>query len=177
MDNLETIAMILLVPFVPLIIAVFYLMFNDIVTYVKRKINNMMEKLKKETVLEAAEKRYGNWHGAVDRINAFIEGAKWQSKQNSNWFNEYQEVENYIINRIGDNFLEATPEKYETASQAIIALLEANWQEGVSELLNLLQRSVEEINHIKNTYKDKEHCVKYLSDCEATIEKFKNKNL
>jgi len=108
--------------------------------------------------------------------NIFKEGAKWQSEQDSNWFNEYQEVENYIINRIGDNFLEATPEKYETASQATIALLEANWQEGVLELLNLLQRSVEEINHIKYTYKDSGYCVKYLSDCEATIEKFKNKN-
>jgi hypothetical protein len=135
--------------------------------------------MNKETLEEAA-KNYVN--GIFDNgiplamQNIFKEGAKWQSEQDSNWFNEYQEVENYIINRIGDNFLEATPEKYETASQATIALLEANWQEGVLELLNLLQRSVEEINHIKYTYKDSGHCVKYLSDCEATIEKFKNKN-
>ena len=59
----------------------------------QRKNNNMMKKLKKETVLEAAEKRYGNWHGAVDRINAFIEGAKWQDEQDSNWLNDLKLME------------------------------------------------------------------------------------
>jgi cell division septum initiation protein DivIVA len=48
-------------------------------------------------------------------------------------------------------------------------------EEEVNELLNLLEQSIKEINHIKITYKDKGHCVKYLSDCEDIIEQFKNK--
>ena len=66
------------------------------------------------------------------KIEGFIEGAKWQQEQEQNnensWFNEYQEVENYIIKRIGNKFLEATPDKYKTASEATIALLENNWK-------------------------------------------------
>jgi hypothetical protein len=42
MNNLEIIVIILLGPFIPIVIAVTYYMFNDIVTYVKR--NNMMKK-------------------------------------------------------------------------------------------------------------------------------------
>ena len=61
-----------------------------------------------------------------------IKMAKWQQEQEQNnensWFNEYQEVENYIIKIIGDKFLEVTPDKYKTASEATIALLESNWQ-------------------------------------------------
>jgi uncharacterized protein (DUF1330 family) len=83
----------------------------------------------KETINDAA-RDYANYneqmHKAVKDAVKF--GAKWQAEQDSNWFNEYQEVENYIINKIGNNFLDATPEKYETASQATIALLESNWQ-------------------------------------------------
>ena len=66
------------------------------------------------------------------KIEGFIEGAKWQQEQEqsneNSWFNEYQEVENYIIKRIGNKFLEATPDKYKTASEATIALLENNWK-------------------------------------------------
>ena len=94
----------------------------------------------KETLEEAAEK-YANKKGDIpttkleDAIfkQGFIDGAKWQQEQEQNnensWFNEYQEVEDYIIKRIGDKFLEATPEKYNTASEATIALLENNWQQ------------------------------------------------
>ena len=60
-------------------------------------------------------------------------GAKWQQEQEQNnensWFNEYQKLEDYIIKRIADKFLEATPEKYNTASEATIALLEDNWEQ------------------------------------------------
>ena len=67
------------------------------------------------------------------KIEGFIEGAKWQQEQEQNnensWFNQYQEVEDYIIKRIGDRFLDATPEKYNTSSEATIALLENNWQQ------------------------------------------------
>ena len=63
---------------------------------------------------------------------SFMAGVKWQQEQEqsneNSWFNEYQEVENYIIKRIGNKFLEATPDKYKTASEATIALLESNWQ-------------------------------------------------
>ena len=45
-------------------------------------------------------------------------------ENNQSWFNEYQQVEDYIIDRIGGNFLDATPEKFKTASEATIDLLE-----------------------------------------------------
>jgi hypothetical protein len=58
----------------------------------------------------------------------------------------------------------------------------AKWQadrmyseEEVDTLLEMLKRSIAEINHIKHTYKDRGHCVKYLSDCESAIEQFKKK--
>lgn len=92
----------------------------------------------KETLEEASEKyaskelnneltsKVGNFYGFS---SSFAAGAKWQQEQDSNWFNEYQKVEDYIIDKIGDKFLEATPEKYKTASEATIALLENNWQQ------------------------------------------------
>lgn len=94
----------------------------------------------KETLEEAAEK-YANKKGDIpttkleDTIfkQGFIDGAKWQQEQEqdneNSWFNQYQEIEDYIIKRIGNKFLEATPEKYNTASEATIALLENNWQQ------------------------------------------------
>jgi hypothetical protein len=58
----------------------------------------------------------------------------------------------------------------------------AKWQvermyseEEVDTLLEMLKRSIAEINHIKHTYKDRGHCVKYLSDCESAIEQLKKK--
>jgi hypothetical protein len=48
-------------------------------------------------------------------------------------------------------------------------------EEEVDTLLEMLKRSIAEINHIKHTYKDRGHCVKYLSDCESAIEQFKKK--
>lgn len=45
----------------------------------------------------------------------------------------------------------------------------------VNDLLEMLKRSISEINHLKYTYKDKGHCGKYLSDCETIIENFKKK--
>ena len=84
---------------------------------------------KKETLEEAAERLYLI---SPQKRKIWINGAKWQQEQEQNnensWFNEYQEVENYIIKRIGNKFLEATPDKYKTASEATIALLENNWK-------------------------------------------------
>ncbi len=94
-----------------------------------------------KTELEEAAKKYANKKGDIpttkleDAIfkQGFIDGAKWQQEQEQNnensWFNQYQEVEDYIIKRIGDRFLDATPEKYNTSSEATIALLENNWQQ------------------------------------------------
>ena len=48
-------------------------------------------------------------------------------------------------------------------------------EEEVNDLLEVLKRSISEINHLKYTYKDKGHCGKYLSDCETIIEQFKKK--
>ena len=83
--------------------------------------------------LKSDDGTYLNFHRQSELL---LKGAKlgseWQQKQEQNnknsWFNEYQEVEDYIIKRIGDKFLEATPEKYNTASEATIALLENNWK-------------------------------------------------
>jgi hypothetical protein len=100
----------------------------------------------KETINDAA-RDYANYneqmHKAVKDAVKF--GAKWQAEQDSNWFNEYQEVDNYIINKIGNNFLDATPEKYETASQATIALLESNWQ---AERMYSEGEVLEHLNHL-----------------------------
>src|SRR5574343_602817 len=101
------------------------------------QINKLMKN--KET-LEAAEK-YANKKGDIpttkleDAIfkQGFIDGTKWRQEQEqdneNSWFNQYQEIEDYIIKRIGDKFLDATPEKYNTASEATIALLEDNWEQ------------------------------------------------
>lgn len=83
--------------------------------------------------LKSDDGTYLNFHRQSELL---LKGAKlgseWQQKQEqsneNSWFNEYQEVENYIIKRIGNKFLEATPDKYKTASEATIALLESNWQ-------------------------------------------------
>ena len=48
-------------------------------------------------------------------------------------------------------------------------------EEEVNDLLEMLKRSISEINHLKYTYKDKGHCGKYLSDCETIIDQFKKK--
>ena len=84
--------------------------------------------------LKSDDGTYLNFHRQSELL---LKGAKlgseWQQKQEQNnensWFNEYQEVENYIIKRIGNKFLEATPEKYKTAGEATIALLENNWKQ------------------------------------------------
>ena len=83
--------------------------------------------------LKSDDGTYLNFHKQSELL---LKGAKlgseWQQKQEqsneNSWFNEYQEVENYIIKRIGNKFLEATPDKYKTASEATIALLESNWK-------------------------------------------------
>ena len=84
--------------------------------------------------LKSDDDTYLNFHRQSELL---LKGAKlgseWQQKQEqsneNSWFNEYQEVENYIIKRIGNKFLEATPEKYNTASEATIALLKNNWRQ------------------------------------------------
>ena len=100
--------------------------------------------------LKSDDGTYLNFHRQSELL---LKGAKlgseWQQKQEQNnensWFNEYQEVENYIIKRIGNKFLEATPDKYKTASEATIALLENNWkkermysEEEVLKIIDLL---------------------------------------
>ena len=92
-------------------------------TLEEAKVNNLIKLFGKDFDLEPSSE--------IKNCNeSFMAGVKWQQEQSNenSWFNEYQEVENYIIKRIGDKFLEATPEKYNTASEATIALLESNWQ-------------------------------------------------
>ena len=109
---------------------------------------------KKETLEEAAfnftaGKSIKEICSKMDFIKGSKFGSKWQQEQEqsneNSWFNEYQEVENYIIKRIGNKFLEATPDKYKTASEATIALLENNWkkenmysEEEVLKIIDLL---------------------------------------
>ena len=95
-------------------------------TLEEAKFNNLIKLFGKDFDLEP--------RNVIESCNdSFIAGAKWQQEQEQNnensWFNEYQEVENYIIKRIGNKFLEATPEKYNTASEATIALLKNNWRQ------------------------------------------------
>ena len=94
-------------------------------TLEEAKVNNLIKLFGKDFDLEP--------RNVIESCNdSFIEGSKWQQEQERNnensWFNEYQKVEDYIIKRIADKFLEATPDKYKTASEATIALLENNWK-------------------------------------------------
>lgn len=119
--------------------------------------------MEKETFEEAAENHYEEQSKEFENntdnpifntsrylVAGFIEGAKWQQEQDLNWFNEYQKVEDYIIEKIGDEFLKATPEKHKTASQSTIALLENNWQQermySEEEILNIVYKIYEEFN-------------------------------
>ena len=95
-------------------------------TLEEAKFNNLIKLFGKDFHLEPSSE--------IKNCNeSFMAGAKWQQEQEqsneNSWFNEYQEVENYIIKRIGNKFLEATPEKYNTASEATIALLKNNWRQ------------------------------------------------
>ena len=135
-------------------------------SYYPYKINIPKKETKQETLEEAAKKCFKEKEilgYTYEIIDGFILGAKWQQEQEqsneNSWFNEYQEVENYIIKRIGDKFLEASPEKYNTASEATIALLENNWkqeqnknlysEEEVHEIILSYQNNVENSpNHI-----------------------------
>lgn len=113
-------------------------------------VNEVLENQRPETLEETAEKmitdmfgdiflKYPNGGKITNEIfsNALVLffrlGSEWQQNQMQNgensWFNQYQEVEDYIIKRIGDKFLDATPEKYNTSSEATIALLEDNWEQ------------------------------------------------
>ena len=100
-------------------------------------VKEFLENQKQETLEEFSRRRFNeqklDTYTSYNIEDAIKEGVKWQQEQEQNnensWFNEYQEVEDYIIKRIGDKFLEATPEKYNTASEATIALLENNWQQ------------------------------------------------
>ena len=97
-------------------------------------VKEFLENQKQETLEEFSRRRFNeqklDTYTSYNIEDAIKEGAKWQQEQEQNnensWFNEYQEVEDYIIKRLGDKFLEATPEKYNTASEATIALLENN---------------------------------------------------
>ena len=95
-------------------------------TLEEAKVNNLIKLFGKDFELEPSSE--------IKNCNeSFMAGAKWQKEQEqsneNSWFNEYQEVENYIIKRIGNKFLEATPEKYNIASEATIALLKNNWRQ------------------------------------------------
>lgn len=137
----------------------------------------------KETLEEAAEKyslellkaKTIQHHEKTWIESMFIYIAKWQQEQEQNnensWFNEYQEVEDYIIKRIGDKFLEATPEKYNTASEATIALLENNWKQEQDE--NLYS---EEIINMLDNVRYWDTCPdKYINIIESFLKQFKKK--
>ena len=95
-----------------------------------------------------------------------------------------KEVINNQLKEIESLTLEEAAKRYdgENAASGVKSFIAgAKWyaetrgKEEVNDLLEMLKRSIAEINHIKYTYKDKGHCVKYLSDCETIIEQYKNK--
>ena len=79
---------------------------------------------------------------------------KFNESNDSSWFNEYQDVENYIIDRIGDDFLEATPNRYNKASDATIALLKDNMftKEEVIKLLIKFNQEIYEVEDIREWF-------------------------
>jgi hypothetical protein len=90
----------------------------------------------------------------------------------------YDETLEEAAERIAENF-----KNVDFKAGVIYGVIEgAKWQaermfseEEVAKLLDLLERSIKEINHIKFTYKDRGHCDKYLFDCENIIKQFKKK--
>ena len=118
-------------------------------TLEEAKVNNLIKLFGKDFDLEpSSEMKNCN--------ESFMAGAKWQQEQEqsneNSWFNEYQKVEDYIIKRIGDKFLEATPEKYNTASEATIALLENNWQQEQNKKLYSEEEVLEIIDSLFHRY-------------------------
>ena len=133
---------------------------------------------KKEILEDAAEKCFKEKEilGYTYEIrDGFILGAKWQQEQEQNnensWFNEYQKVEDYIIKRIGDKFLEATPDKYKTASEATIALLENNWQQEQNKKLY----SEEDVHKILGSYSANKEVFSHKYTYNKWFEQFKKK--
>lgn len=63
-----------------------------------------------ETLEEAAESKYGIGYGAVDSINAFIAGAKWQQEQDKNKYSkeEVQDIlrKSHSIKKLHEWFLD-----------------------------------------------------------------------
>ena len=146
--------------------------------------------IKQETLEEAADKTLQDeinyWYEKTGSLTSedvvrrayslgITTGAKWQQEQEQNnensWFNEYQEVENYIIKRIGDKFLEATPEKYNTASEATIALLENNWQQEQNKKLY----SEEDVHKILGSYSANKEVFSHKYTYNKWFEQFKKK--
>ena len=148
-----------------------------------------LEELKQETLEEAAfnftaGKSIKEICSRMDFIKGSKFGAKWQQEQEQNnensWFNEYQEVEDYIIKRIGDKFLEATPEKYKTASEATIALLEDNWEQDENIYTEKQERMYSEEDMLNFAWFLKENLGQFSCDRTAHfegkyIEQFKKK--
>ena len=124
--------------------------------------------------LKSDDGTYLNFHRQSELL---LKGAKlgseWQQKQEqsneNSWFNEYQEVENYIIKRIGNKFLEATPEKYNTASEATIALLENNWKQEQNKNLY----SEEEVHKILGSYSANKEVFSHKYTYNKWFEQFK----
>jgi len=62
--------------------------------------------------------------------------------------------------------------------QSIVIIREYQEEENLKnkqffEMREMLKRSIKEINHLKNEYKDVGHCGKYLFECEKLIEETK----
>ena len=146
-------------------------------TLEEAKVNNLIKLFGKDFDLESSD--------TIKNCNvSFEEGAKWQQEQEQNnensWFNEYQEVENYIIKRIGNKFLEATPDKYKTASEATIALLEDNWEQDENIYTEKQERMYSEEDMLNFAWFLKENLGQFSCDRTAHfegkyIEQFKKK--
>lgn len=108
-----------------------------------------LDKMKNDGITEKFINEAGLSHcDLIDKFTAlenplysFKAGVKWQQEQDSYWFNQYQKLEDYIISKIGEKFLDANLEHYKTASEATISLLKDNMytEEEVYEIMQKLR--------------------------------------
>lgn len=52
----------------------------------------------------------------------------------------------------------------------VVNMIDDFSKEKTRPLIEMLKRSIKEINHLKTEYKDVGHCVKYLFECEKLLE-------
>lgn len=60
------------------------------------------------------------------------------------------------------------------SAKDVVNMIDDFSKEKTRPLIEMLERSIKEINHLKAEYKDTGHCGKYLFECEKLLEETKS---